>query len=100
MTLKTKFGHGLMGKFWPKVYPSLQGENGQNRPENHQNRNMAKIALKSDKFMKYLNYKSSLKTLIWPLEEPFFVVRKRSLLPEVPTFETKKLALRGAKSKF
>ena len=29
MTLKTKFGPELMGKFWPKVYPILQGENGQ-----------------------------------------------------------------------
>ena len=52
MTLKTKFGHELMGRFWPKVYPILQWENGQNKPENQQNRNMAKIALKSDKFMK------------------------------------------------
>ena len=65
-----------------------------------QNKSMAKIAPKSDKFMKYLNYKSSLRILIGPLEVPFFVVRKRSLLPEVPTFETKKLALPGAKSKF
>ena len=31
---------------------------------------------------------------------PFFVVRKRSLLPKVPIFETKKMALRVAKSKF
>ena len=30
----------------------LQGENGQNKPENHQNWNLAKIAPKSDKFMK------------------------------------------------
>ena len=52
MTLKTKFGHELMGKFWPKVYPILQGENGQNKPENQQNWNMAKIAPKSDKFTK------------------------------------------------
>ena len=32
MTLKKKFGHELMGKFWPKVYPILQGENGKNKP--------------------------------------------------------------------
>ena len=36
MTLKTKFSHELMGKFWPKVYPILQGENGKNKPENQQ----------------------------------------------------------------
>ena len=30
----------------------LQGKNGQNKPENPQNWNMAKIAAKSDKFMK------------------------------------------------
>ena len=35
MTLKTKFGHELVGKFWPEVYPILQGENGQNEPENN-----------------------------------------------------------------
>ena len=52
MTLKTKFSHELMGELWPKVYPILQGKNGQNKPENQQNRNMAKIAPKSDKFMK------------------------------------------------
>ena len=34
MTLKTKFGHELMGEFWPKVYPILRWENGQNKPEN------------------------------------------------------------------
>ena len=33
MTLKTKFGHELMGKFWPKVYPIY-------------NRKMAKISPK------------------------------------------------------
>ena len=32
-------------------YPILQGKNGQNKPENQQNWNMAKIAPKSDKFM-------------------------------------------------
>ena len=31
--------------------------------------------------------------LIWLHEVPFFVVRKRSLLPKVPIFETKKRAL-------
>ena len=40
-----------MGKFWPKVYPILQGGNGQNKPKNQQNWNMAKFAPKSDKFM-------------------------------------------------
>ena len=30
----------------------IQGENGQNKPENPQNWNMAKIAPKSDKFTK------------------------------------------------
>ena len=34
------------------IYPFLQGENGHNNPENQQSRNMAKIAPKSDKFMK------------------------------------------------
>ena len=35
------------------IYPLLQGENGQNEPENQQNWNMAKIAPISNKFMKY-----------------------------------------------
>ena len=35
------------------IYPLLQGENGQNEPENQQNWNMAKIAPKSNKFMKF-----------------------------------------------
>ena len=51
-------------------------------------------------FGEYLNYKSGLIILIWPLEVPFFVVRKRSLLPKVPIFGPKKMALRVAKSKF
>ena len=46
------------------------------------------------------NYKSGLRILIWSLEVPFFWVRKRPLLPKVPIFETKKMALRVAKSKF
>ena len=33
-----------MGKFWPKIYPILQGKNGQNKPENQHYWNMAKIA--------------------------------------------------------
>ena len=45
-------------------------------------------------FGECLNYKSCLRILIWPLEVPFFVVRKRSLLPKVAIFETKKMALR------
>ena len=57
---------------------------------------MAQIAPKSDKFTKIkvigaifwecLNYKSGLRILIWPLEVPFFVVRKWSLLPKVTIF--------------
>ena len=34
-----------------KFDPILQGKNGQNKPENQQNWNMAKIAPKSDKFI-------------------------------------------------
>ena len=49
MTLKTKFGHEFTAKFWPKVYPILQGENGLKKPKNQQNQNIAKIAPKSDK---------------------------------------------------
>ena len=48
-------------------------------------------------FGKCLNHKSGLRILIWPLEVPFFLVRKRSLLPKVTIFETKKMALRVAK---
>ena len=33
-----------------KIGPYLQGKKGQNKPENPQNWNMAKIASKSDKF--------------------------------------------------
>ena len=33
-------------------YPFLQGKHGQNEPKNHQNQNFAKIAPKSNKFMK------------------------------------------------
>ena len=47
-----------------------------------------------------LKYKSGLRILIWPLEVPFFVVRKQSLFTKVPIFETKKMALLVAKSKF
>ena len=35
-----------------KIGPYLQGKKGQNKPENPQNWNMAKIAPKSDKFTK------------------------------------------------
>ena len=38
-------------------------------------------------FGECLNYKSGLRILIWPLEVPFFWVRKRPLLPKVPIFE-------------
>ena len=34
------------------IYPILQGKIGKNKPENQQNQNMAKIAPKSDEFMK------------------------------------------------
>ena len=41
---------------WPNFYLKfdhfLQGKNGQNKPENQQNWNMAKIAAKNDEFMK------------------------------------------------
>ena len=37
---------------------------------------MAKIAPKSDKFMKSLNYKSGLRILLWPIEVLFFLVLK------------------------
>ena len=41
MTLKTKFGHELMGKFWPKVYPFFTREK------------MAKISPKINKIEKW-----------------------------------------------
>ena len=44
MTLKTKFGHELMGKFWPKVYPILQGK-------------MAKISPKINKIEKWPKFR-------------------------------------------
>ena len=34
---KWRLEHKLMNKFWPIVYPILQGKNGQNKPENQQN---------------------------------------------------------------
>ena len=52
------------------------------------------------KFGECLNYKSGLRILIWAPEVPFFVVQKQALLQKVPIFETKKRALRVAKSKF
>ena len=52
MTLRIKFGHKLMGKFWPILYPILKWKNGQNKPGNQQIWNMAKIAPKIDKFTK------------------------------------------------
>ena len=42
----------LGANFGLKFDPILQGKNGHNKPENHQNRNMAKIVPKSYKFMK------------------------------------------------
>ena len=42
----------LRANFGLKFDPILQGENGQNKPENPQNWKMAKIAPKSDKFTK------------------------------------------------
>ena len=46
----------IFQRFWTFVLYNytlqLQGKNGQNKPENQQNRNMVKIAPKSDKFMK------------------------------------------------
>ena len=35
MTLKTKFGHELMGKFWPQVYPILQRKMAKISPKIH-----------------------------------------------------------------
>ena len=43
-----------LARFWANVFyifTLLQGKNGQNKPENQQNWNMANIAPKSDKFM-------------------------------------------------
>ena len=37
---------------WVNFGPILQRKNGQNNPENQQNRNLAKFTPKSDKFMK------------------------------------------------
>ena len=72
-------------EIWPKSRPKvINSRNKSNR----------------DHIWGCLNYKSGLRILIWPLEVPFFVVRKQSLLPKVPIFETKKMALRVAKSKF
>ena len=45
-------------------------------------------------------YKSGLKILIWAPEVLIFVVQNQALLPKVPIFETQKMALRVAKSKF
>ena len=64
--------------------PFLHGKNAQNRPENQQNWNLAKIRLKTKKWYIYeikavtaifgecLNYKSVLRILIMPPEVPFF----------------------------
>ena len=38
--------------FYIYLYFILHGKNGQNKPENRQNKSMAKIAPKSDKFTK------------------------------------------------
>ena len=40
-------------KMWFYFLHFLQGKNAQNRPENQQNWNLAKIGLKSDNFMKW-----------------------------------------------
>ena len=42
----------LWANFGLKFDLILQGKNGQNKPENQQNWNMAKIAPKNDKFTK------------------------------------------------
>ena len=80
-------------------YPILQGKNGQNRPENQQNWNMAKTAPKlinsQNKshiwtiFGECLNYKSGLRILIWPLEVPFFWSQRLALLAKVAVFGQK-----------
>ena len=82
----------LSGKIWPSIYC----------------RNENKVAVFWSQiifhigtiFGECLNYKSGLRILIWPLEVPFFLVRKWPLLPKVPIFETKKMALWVAISKF
>ena len=50
-------------------------------------------------FGECLNYKSGLRILIWPLEVPFFLVRKWAFLAKMPIFGPKKMTLRVAKSK-
>ena len=56
--------HDFKNEIWPWTYgqiltwkfdhfwPFLQGKNGQNKPENQQNLNMAKNTPKNDKFTK------------------------------------------------
>ena len=49
---KKKSAMNLWPNFDLKFDPILQGKKGKNKPENPQNKNMAKIAPKSDKFTK------------------------------------------------
>ena len=79
---------------WPQKL-----KKGTNSKRGAKNNKMAPKAI-GTLFGECLNYKSGLRILIWPLEVPFFLVRKRPLLPKVPIFETTKMALRVAKSKF
>ena len=89
----TRVSNGGRGRF--DIYPiSLEEGGGKFAPQIHD------IKVLEGIFGECLNYKSGHRILIWPLEVPFFLVRKRPLLPKVPIFETKKMALRVAKSKF
>ena len=65
-------------EIWPKLHPKVI--NSQNKSHR-------------DHIWGCLNYKSGLRISIWPLKVPFFVVRKRSVLPKVAIFETKKMVL-------
>ena len=77
------------------MYPILQGENGQNEPENQQNWKMAKIAPKSDKYLgNFLTIKVVLETrfghskchFLWS-ENGHFCQKCQSLRPQKWHFE-------------
>ena len=51
-------------------------------------------------FRKWLNFKSGLRILIWPLEVQFFRSQRWALLAKVTVFGPQKMAFRVAKSKF
>ena len=81
---------------------------GQNKPGNRQNLNLAKIAPKSEKFMKKsptdhvwesLNYKSGLRILIRTSEVPFFLVLNMDTFGKNDCFWTTKNGTSGAQIK-